>query len=131
MSPNSYEDFHISMRLSLDGIGARLTWEDGFTIVVSLVKGGAAKKGGQLKVNDKIIAVAQGDGVPVDVIDMDLQDVVKKIRGARGTTVNLTVIRETSNKTQKLVVPIIRERIQLVEQQASSEVFELLKTVKK
>ncbi|MFW7377838.1 MAG: PDZ domain-containing protein [Oligoflexus sp.] len=44
-------------------------------IVASLVKGGAAEKGGLLRVNDKIIAVAQGDGEPVDVIDVDLQEV--------------------------------------------------------
>merc|ERR1712113_346822 len=64
------EDFRIRTRLSLEGIGSSLRSEDGFTIVVSLVKGGAAQKGGLLKANDKIIAVAQGDGAPVDVIDM-------------------------------------------------------------
>ncbi|NRA64035.1 MAG: carboxy terminal-processing peptidase [Pseudobacteriovorax sp.] len=120
------EDFRIRTRLSLEGIGASLRSEDGFTIVVSLVKGGAAKKGGQLKVNDKIIAVAQGDGEPVDVIDMDLQEVVKKIRGARGTTVKLSIIREGSKSTKKMVVPIVREKIQLVEQQASSKIVEVL-----
>ncbi|SMF21386.1 carboxy terminal-processing peptidase [Pseudobacteriovorax antillogorgiicola] len=126
MPAEELEDFRIRTRLSLEGIGASLRSEDGFTIVVSLVKGGAAKKGGLLRVNDKIIAVAQGDGEPVDVIDMDLQEVVKKIRGARGTIVKLTVIRETSKKSQKLVIPIVRERIQLVEQQASSEVIEVV-----
>lgn len=119
------EDFRIRTRLSLEGIGATLRSEDGFTIVVSLVKGGAAHSGGLLKVNDKIVAVAQGDGDPVDVIDMDLQEVVKKIRGARGTVVKLTVIRENSKKSKKLVVPIVREKIQLVEQQASSKVVEV------
>ena len=120
------EDFRIRTRLSLEGIGASLRSEDGFTIVVSLVKGGAAKKGGQLKVNDKIIAVAQGNGEPVDVIDMDLQEVVKKIRGARGTTVNLTVLRKGSKSSKKLVIPIVREKIQLEEQQASSKVIDMV-----
>ena len=120
------EDFRIRTRLSLEGIGASLRSEDGFTIVVSLVKGGAAKKGGLLKVNDKIIAVAQGKGDPVDVIDMDLQEVVKKIRGARGTTVNLTVLRKGTKASKKLVIPIVREKIQLEEQQASSRVIDLV-----
>ena len=126
MPAEDLEDFRIRTRLSLEGIGASLRSEDGFTIVVSLVKGGAAKKGGLLKVNDKIIAVAQGDGEPVDVIDMDLQDVVQKIRGARGTTVKLTVLRETSKKSRKMIIPIVRERIQLVEQQAASKVIEIV-----
>lgn len=132
MPAEELEDFRIRTRLSLEGIGATLRSEDGFTIVVSLVKGGAAKKGGLLKVNDKIIAVAQGDGEPVDVINMDLQDVVQKIRGARGTTVKLTVMRETSNRTQKpIIIPIIREKIQLVEQQASSKVVKIVQNDKK
>jgi carboxyl-terminal processing protease len=125
MPADELEDFRIRTRLSLEGIGASLRSEDGFTIVASLVKGGAAEKSGQLEVGDKIIAVAQGDGEPVDVIDMDLQEVVKKIRGARGTTVKLTVIREDAKKTRKMVIPIVREKIQLVEQQASSEIIDL------
>lgn len=139
MPADELEDFRIRTRLSLEGIGASLRSEDGFTIVASLVKGGAAEKGGLLRVNDRIIAVAQGDGEPVDVIDVDLQEVVKKIRGARGTTVNLTVLREEANQSRRHVIPIVRERIQLTEQQASSEIIEVqvpqgedkkLKTVK-
>ncbi len=119
------EDFRIRTALSLEGIGASLRSEDGFTIVASMVKGGAAEKSGLLKINDKIIAVGQENGEPVDVIDMDLQEVVKKIRGARATTVKLTVIREESGASRKLVVPIVREKIQLVEQQASSNVVDV------
>ncbi len=125
MPVEELEDFRIRTRLSLEGIGATLQSEDGFTRVASLVKGGAAEKGGLLKLNDKIIAVAQDNGEPVDVIDMDLQDVVKKIRGARGTTVKLTVMREESNGTRKLIVPIVREKIQLVDSQASSHIIDV------
>ena len=125
MAADDLEDFRIRTRLSLEGIGASLRSEDGFTIVISLVKGGAAEKGGLLKVNDKITAVAQADGEPVDVIDMDLQEVVKKIRGARGTVVKLSIIREEANAIQKLVIPIVREKIQLLDQQASSRIIEV------
>lgn len=125
MPVEELEDFRIRTRLSLEGIGASLRSEDGFTIVASLVKGGAAEKSGLLKINDKILAVAQENGEPVDVIDMDLQEVVKKIRGARGTVVKLTVIREEANQSRRMVVPITREKIQLVEQQASSHVIEV------
>ncbi len=125
MPVEELEDFRIRTRLSLEGIGASLRSEDGFTLVASLVKGGAAEKSGLLKVNDKIIAVAQDNGEPVDVIDMDLQDVVKKIRGARGTTVKLTVMRQDASETKKIVVPIVREKIQLVDSQASSHVIDV------
>jgi carboxyl-terminal processing protease len=125
MPAEDLEDFRIRTRLSLEGIGASLRSEDGFTIVANLVKGGAAEKSGLLKVNDKIIAVGQENGESVDVIDMDLQEVVKKIRGARGTVVKLHVLREESNNSKKMIVPIVREKIQLVEQQASSHVIEV------
>ncbi|MGE0174301.1 MAG: carboxy terminal-processing peptidase [Oligoflexales bacterium] len=126
MPVDELEDFRIRTRLSLEGIGASLRSEDGFTIVAGLVKGGAAEKGDALKVEDKIISVAQGDGEAVDVIDWDLQEVVKKIRGPRGTVVKLTILRQKSDTTEKLVIPIIREKIQLVEQQASSKVYDVV-----
>ena len=119
------EDFRIRTRLSLEGIGASLRSDEGFTIVASLVKGGAAEKGGLLKISDKIVGVAQGKGEVVDVIDMDLQEVVKLIRGARGTTVNLTVIRKGTGKSKKMVIPIVREKIQLVDQQAASKLIKV------
>ncbi len=125
MPADELEDFRIRTRLSLEGIGASLRSEDGFTIVASLVKGGAAEKSNALKMGDKIIAVAQNDGEPVDVIDMELSEVVKLIRGARGTTVKLTIMREETGGNQKKVVPITREKIQLVDQQASSRVIEV------
>jgi carboxyl-terminal processing protease len=122
MSAEQLEDFRISTRLSLEGIGAVLRSEDGFTTIQSLVPGGAAFNTGKVKVEDKIIAVAQGAEPPVDVIDMDLREVVKLIRGTRGTEVRLTLVREDSGKTIQLVVPIIREQIQLKDRAAKSSV---------
>lgn len=121
-SPTQLEDFHIATRLSLEGIGALLRSEDGFTKIQSLVPGGAAFKTKKIKVEDVIIAVAQGTAPPVNVIDMDLRDVVKMVRGARGTTVNLTVKR----KSEVFVVPIKRERIQLADHAAKSKVHEVI-----
>lgn len=121
MSPKTFENFMIQMRLNLDGIGATLGWEDGYTIVKSLVKGGAADKQGELKVEDKIISVAQGDdGTFEDVVDMNLNDVVSKIRGKRGTVVQLEVQRNGS----KRVIRIVREKIELEDSAAQGKVFE-------
>ena len=120
MSPEQLEDFRISTRLSLEGIGAVLRSEDGFTTIQSLVPGGAAFNTKKVKVEDKIIAVAQGAEPPVDVIDMGLREVVKLIRGTRGTEVRLTLVREETGKSSQLIVPIIREKIQLKDRAAKS-----------
>ena len=125
LPPEQLEDFRISTKLSLEGIGAVLRSEDGFTTIQSLVPGGAANKTGKVKVNDKIIAVAQATEAPVDVIDMDLREVVKLIRGARGTEVRLTLMREEEGKAVQLVVPIVREQIQLKDRAAKSQVYSI------
>lgn len=119
--PVQLEEFQIQTRLSLDGIGAMLRSMDGITSVSSLVPGGAAAKGGLLKVDDKIVAVAQADGPPVDVIDMDIKDVVKHIRGPGGTKVILTVRRDG----KELIIPIIREKVQLEDRAAKSMAYNI------
>ena len=128
LTQNEHEDFMISMRLKFEGIGARLRSEDGFVIVDAIIPGGAADKlakGRRLLPNDKIIEVAQGSKEPIDVIDMDLRDVVKKIRGKKGTEVRLTVLREMTgaNKPKRIIVSIIREEIKLQDKDADAKVF--------
>lgn len=113
----SLEDFQIHMRLSLEGIGAVLRSEDGFTVIQSLVPGGQAEKQGQLRPQDKIMAVAQDGEDPVDVIDMALRDVVELIRGKKGTKVTLTVLRE-GKTTNSFPVTIVRDQIDVKEQAA-------------
>lgn len=120
-SPINLQDFNISTKLSLDGIGAMLRSEDGITTVESLIAGGAAFKGGLLKIKDQIIGVAQGTNSFVDIIDMNLRDVVSLIRGPRGTTVRLKVRR---NK-QIHIIPVVREKINLENQAAKSTIFNL------
>lgn len=122
-SPEQLEDFRISTSLHLDGIGAVLRSEDGFTTIQELVPGGPAALTGKVNEGDKIIAVAQGEESPVDVIDMDLREVVKLIRGARGTEVRLTLVRDEGTKTSQLVIPIIRDQVQLKDRAAKSKVY--------
>jgi carboxyl-terminal processing protease len=124
MSPSTLENFDIQMRLNLEGIGAELQSEDGYTIIKKIVPGGAAEKQGQLKAEDKIVGVGQGpDGAIEDVMDMKLQDVVQLIRGKRGTIVRLKVISPGSTKPK--MIAITRETIQLKDKEAQSKVFEL------
>lgn len=125
LSYDESQDFDISMKLKLEGIGVRLKSEDGFVIVESIIAGGAADKlpdDMKLKPNDKIMAVAQAKGDPVDVIDMDLRDVVKLIRGEKGTSVKLTIHRESVNgdKAVRKTVTIVREEIKLEDSEAKA-----------
>lgn len=122
MGPDELEDFRINTRLSLEGIGAVLRSEDGFTTIQSMVPGGAAAKSGQVKVDDKIIAVAQPNEAPVDVIDMDLRDVVKLIRGKQGTEVKLTLVREEKGSNIQLQVVLKRQKVQLTDRAAKSSI---------
>lgn len=123
LSPRSRKNFEISLSLSLEGIGAVLQKEDEHTQVVRIVPGGAAAEQGELKPEDKIIAVAQGDGELVDVIGWRLDEVVELIRGPKDTTVRLEVIPAVSNESH--VVSIVRDKIKLEEQAAKSEVIEI------
>lgn len=122
MSPSTLEDFDIAMRLQLEGIGALLRSENGTTMVAEIIPGGAAAGDGRLKAKDKIIAVAQGDGKFVDVMDMKLRDVVKLIRGQKGTPVQLKVI--PNNKIEPVVFNLTRQNIELKSQEARSEIIE-------
>jgi carboxyl-terminal processing protease len=113
------EDFRINMSLSLEGIGATLSSEDGFTVIQQLVPGGAAAKSGQLNSQDKIIAVAKdGDKKFEPVYDMDLSDVVRLIRGPKGTKVNLKVMRKEGASTKNFEVVLTREKINLEDEAA-------------
>lgn len=120
MLPENNEDFKIQMSLKLQGIGATLRNEDGFTIIEALVPGGPAAKSGLLNNQDKIIAVGQGDkGTMEDVIDMDLRDVVRKIRGPKGTVVRLMILRKDTDGTTRKEVRLVRDEINLEDEAAS------------
>jgi carboxyl-terminal processing protease len=122
MGPTTLAEFDIAMRLHLDGIGALLGSESGNTIVKEIVPGGAAAEDGRLKPNDKIIGVAQGDDKFTDVIDMKLSDVVKMIRGRRGTKVQLKVV--PADKIEPVVLTFTRRNIELKSQEARAEIVD-------
>jgi carboxyl-terminal processing protease len=98
MSPQALLDFRISMEKKLEGIGARLKYEDGYTVVEEVIGGGAASADGRLVKGDKIIGVSP-DAVAdiIDVVEMKLTRVVDKIRGKKGTPVKLQIQKETGD----------------------------------
>ncbi len=124
LSSDEMEDFNINMQLSLEGIGASLSSQDGFTVIEEILPGGGAEKVKVLRPKDKIIAVAQGEkGEPVNVVDMELKEVVKLIRGKKGTKVKLTILRQTE-ETKTFDVVITREKIDLKGKAAKMTYFD-------
>ncbi len=116
MSKQTLEEFQIAMRLSLEGIGAALRSEDGYTVVAEIIKGGAAEKDGRLQVGDKIIAVGQEGEEYIDVVEMKLNHVVRLIRGKAGTKVRLKVLRD--GVSEPIEIELVRQKIDLSDQQA-------------
>ena len=122
MSPRSLKDFEITMGLKLEGIGAALRSEDGYTIVASIVPGGAAAVDGRLKVNDKIIAVGNGTAEFVDVVDMKLTKVVDMIRGKKETKVRLKVLAAATNDVK--IYDLIRQKVELKQSEVKGEILD-------
>ena len=124
--PQAAENFTMNMSLQLQGIGAVLTTEDEYTEVVSIVAGGPADMTGELQPNDRITAIAQGDGEFVDVVGWRVDDVVQLIRGEKGTVVRLSVIpNNADNDFERNIISITRDTVQLEDESAKSEIVEI------
>ena len=127
LSPDNAENFDINMSLSLEGIGAVLQSDNEHVKVVRLVPAGPAEKSKQISPADKIIGVAQGSKEMVDVIGWRLDEVVKLIRGPKGSQVRLEVIPASNapNDLTSKVVAITREAVKLEEQAAKKSILNL------
>lgn len=117
------EDFSIGMSLSLFGIGAQLSEQDGYCTIESLVSGGPAERSKQLHPRDKIVAVAQSNQPPVNVVDVALPKVVGMIRGPQGAEVRLTIM-PAEDPSARRVVTLTREEIKLEDQRAKAKLIE-------
>lgn len=124
MNASAAKNFAIGMNLALFGIGAVLTTDlDGYCKIQEL-KPGPAMKSKQIKVGDRIIAVAQSNGPPVDIVGMNLNKAVQLIRGPKGTEVRLTII-PVDNPSERRVVSLIRDEIKLEDQEVKGRLIEL------
>jgi carboxyl-terminal processing protease len=122
MSPSTSENFDISMSLSLEGVGAVLKDEDGYTVVQKTVIGGPAELSNLLQAGDRIVGVGQGlDGEIVDIVGWRLQDVVEQIRGPKGSVVRLNILAKgVTIDTDPQTITLVRNKIKLEEQAAKS-----------
>ncbi len=128
MSPSTSENFDISMKLSLEGIGAVLRADNDYTVIQSTVPGGPARESGQVQTGDRIVGVAQGlDGAIEDVVGWRLQDVVDKIRGPKGSVVRLQLLPKSAATNGGVrEVAIVRNEIKLEDQAAKGSVLDSL-----
>ena len=120
-APEEKERFDVSMSGKLEGIGARLQKKNDLTEISELISGGPAWRGKQIEAGDVVMKVAQGNGEAVDVVGMRLDDVVKKIKGPKGSEVRLTV--KKVDGTIK-IVSIIRDIVEIEETYAKSSIVQ-------
>lgn len=127
LSPDNAENFDINMSLSLEGIGAVLQSDNDQVKIVRLVPAGPAAKTKQVAPADKIIGVAQGNKEMIDVVGWRLDEVVKLIRGPKGSVVRLEIIPASNapNDQTSKIVSITREAVKLEEQAAKKSVLKL------
>ena len=125
-SPAEFENFQIDMSRSLEGIGAKLQTEGEYTVVNEIIPGGPAFKSNLLKKGDKIIAVGQGKITEmVDVSGLRINDVVKLIRGRKGTIVRLKVYPASQGgRGPAKIIQLQREKIALEEQAAKKSIIQ-------
>ena len=129
MSPKTAEDFEMTMSLNLEGIGALLTTEDDYPIIVSVVPGGPAEKSGKINPDDKIVKVKQiqeAEPDSVDVVGWRIDEVVQLIRGEAGTQLELEMIpAKTEDLSDRKWVLLTREEVKLEEQAAKSLIIDV------
>jgi carboxyl-terminal processing protease len=118
------ENFAIGMNLQLFGIGAQLSFVDGYCTLEKLFPGGPAAKSGKLEEKERVVGVAQGEGPFVDVVEMNLNKTVRLIRGEKGTTVRLAVIPPVED-TPRREITLVRDEIKLEDQAAKGKIIDM------
>jgi carboxyl-terminal processing protease len=125
--PRASQNFDITMKLSLEGIGAVLQEHDEYTVIREVVPGGPAAKSGKLEVGDKIVGVGQGQCGPiVDTIGWRIDDVVARIRGHKGTTVRIEILpAEGGPDAKPVIVTLVRKKVTIAEQAAKKKIIDV------
>ena len=116
--PEDKTRFDMTISGKFNGIGARLSKQEGGIKIVDIILGGPLWKDKKIEIGDEIIKVGQKNQKPVDVIGMRLEDAIKLIKGPKDTEVSLTVRKNINGEIK--VIPVIRDEIKLEETYAKS-----------
>lgn len=103
MDKETVKQFNESLDSTFEGIGAEVSQVDGKIIIVTPFKNSPAEKAG-LKPNDQILSI---DGESAE--GLDLFEATLKIRGKKGTTVKLEILR--NGLSEPIVVEVKRDKI--------------------
>ncbi len=124
-SPSNAEKFNINMSKSFEGIGARLVQDVDYTVIYEVIPGGPAFKSKALKKDDKILGVAQGEDEEYDdIVGWRLNDVVKKIKGPKGSIVKLLVLdRDASFDDAPDTIRLVRDKVNVVDEDAEFDII--------
>lgn len=126
LSSHTLESFNSAVKNSFVGIGAQLQDVDGICTIKDILPGGPAERSNQLKAEDEILGVAQGDEEFEDVIDMQLQYIVRKIKGPKETIVRLLIRPgDTADPSARKIVSLVRDEVKLTANLASAKVINL------
>ncbi|MDA0848203.1 MAG: carboxy terminal-processing peptidase [Verrucomicrobia bacterium] len=126
LSTHTLESFNSAVKNSFVGIGAQLQDVDGICTIKDILPGGPAERSNQLKAEDEILGVAQGDEEFEDVIDMQLQYIVRKIKGPKETVVRLLIRPgDSSDPSARKIVSLVRDEVKLTANLASAKVIYL------
>ena len=125
LGPKASEEFDISMRLSLFGIGAVLSENEDYTTIRELVPGGPAALSNKIKVGDRIVRVGEAGGAMTDVVGWQISDVVDLIRGKKGSQVMLEVLPAAAGIDGKQErVTLVRDKISIAQQAAKKSIID-------
>lgn len=123
LSPATKEDFDMEMNLTLCGVGAVLTMDDGAVKIAEVMKGGPIDVDGRIKEGDRIVGVKQGDGEMEDIMWQPMRKTIKKIRGPKGSRVTLEILpRSDPSGVTKREIELVRDEIKLEDQAATGRV---------
>ncbi len=106
LTKDAYSELMLETKGSFTGIGIEITIKDGILTVVSPIEGTPAYEAG-IEAGDKIIRIEDET-----TKKMTMFEAVKKIRGTKGTEVNLTIARK--GEKEPLEFSIVRDVIPLI-----------------
>jgi carboxyl-terminal processing protease len=125
LGPSDLNQFKIDTRLTISGIGAEISMKDGYATIDRIFSRGPADRSRELRVGDKIVSIAEGNGPFVNIVHANLDKITEMVLGKSGSIVRLQFISaSTKDLSKRHVISLVREEIRLTEEEAQAELIE-------